>query len=177
MFLLGCWLAQAGDEIHLDLGGQIAPDPGSGMSIALNTEARLEGDKDGYLLGAARVDPGGDWIGRLGVGFDVFGGGEELELRFGLFGGFTGNALDRTVFARPTMGGELQFGGKVGRVYGFYRHLDGFSGMLEERLTENELRLGFALTEEVRVHGQYVTFNPGGDRLVQGFGLGAEMIW
>lgn len=171
MLLLAA-LAHAEPEYHVEAGGQFTP-----YAVVFDTAARIDGEHDGYILAAARVDPYGTWLGRAGVGIDVFGGGEGVDLKLGLFLGATGNLQDRSLWGRPAMGGEVQLGLKIGRVYGFYRHLDGFMGPLEDRLSEDEFRLGFRITDQVRAHGQYVIFNPG-DAQYQGMpGIGVEVVF
>jgi hypothetical protein len=165
-------MAWAEPEFHMEAGGQFTP-----YSLVFDTAARMDGEHDGYIMAAARVDPYGVWLGRAGVGIDVFGGAEGLDLKLGLFMGATGDLSDRSLWGRPALGGELQLGVKIGRVYGFYRHLDGFAGPLEDRLSENEFRLGFEVHEHVRLHGQFVVFNPG-DRQYQAMpGIGAEVVF
>lgn len=159
-------------EFHVEAGGQWTPE-----SLVLDLGARAEGKRDGYLLVAARVAPTGNWLGRAGIGVDLFGGRDGLDLKLGLFLGATGNAREPSIFGRPTAGAELQFGGQIGRVYGWFRHLNGFSGVLENHLTENELRIGFELTDHVRIHGQAVHFNPREKEHDLGFGAGAEFVF
>ena len=158
-------------EIHLEVSSQLVPE-----TVTLDLRAAAEGAHDGYVNAAMRVDPTGAWLGHAGIGFDVFGG-SAVDLRFGLFLGGVGNVAQGTMVGRPTVGGEALFGLKFGRVYGHFRHLDGFVGPLEDRLTEDELRVGFCLTDHVRVHGQLVGFNPG-DRIWRGgAGVGAEVVF
>jgi hypothetical protein len=167
--------AQAAPEYHVEATSQIMPD-----TVALDVRGRMDGEHDGYVTAVARVDPTGCWIGRAGVGFDVFGGKDGVDLKLGLFLGGTGDVSDParpTLYGRPTAGAEVLFGLKIGRVYGWYRHTDGFAGPLEDRLTEDELRLGFRVTDNVRVHGQYLIYNPGDQVVRGGAGLGAEVVF
>lgn len=164
--------AFAAPEYHVEASSQILP-----STVAFDVRGRVDGEKDGYVGVVTRVDPTGAWIGRAGIGFDVFGGGETVDLKLGLFVGGTGNLADASLIGRPAAGAEIQFGLKFGRVYGYYRHVDGFAGPLEDRLTEDELRLGFRITDAVRVHGQYVIVNPGDEIARGGAGIGAEVVF
>jgi len=159
-------------EFHVEASSQLLPD-----TVALDLRVAAEGKHDGYVNVAMRVDPTGAWIGHTGVGFDLFGGGSAVDLKLGLFLGAVGDLSEQAMFGRPAVGGEVTFGLKFGRVYGHYRHLDGFAGPLEDRLTEDELRLGFCLTDHVRVHGQLVALNPGDEVWRGGAGVGAEFVF
>lgn len=172
MLLLLTAFATAAPEVHTDLSAQWSPE-----TLVLGVGGRLEGEDDGYLLLSGRIDPSGAYLGRAGFGFDLFGDGDTMDLRFGLFLGETGNLLDRTVLRRPAAGVEVEFGMHLGSAYGSLRHLDGFSGPLEQRLTENEVRVGFEVDEHLLVHGQYGRFNPGELRPVGGFGAGVELVF
>ncbi|MFZ5476502.1 MAG: hypothetical protein ACOZNI_06955 [Myxococcota bacterium] len=165
-------LATDDTEFHVEATSQIMPD-----TVALDLRGRVDGEHDGYLSANARIDPTGTWVGRAGVGVDVFGGAEGVDLKLGLFLGGTGDLVESSMLGRPAAGAEILFGLKIGRVYGWYRHVDGFAGPLEDRLTEDELRLGFRLTDHVRVHGQYLLYNPGDERLRGGAGVGAEVVF
>lgn len=164
--------AAPGPEWHIEATSQLMPE-----TVTLDLRAQAEGKHDGYVNAALRVDPRGRWLGHAGVGFDLFGGGKMVDLRLGLFLGGVGDVSQDAMFGRPAVGGEVLFGLKFGRVYGHYRHLDGFAGPLEDRLTEDELRLGFCLTDHLRVHGQVIAVNPG-DQLVEGgAGIGVEAVF
>lgn len=159
-------------EFHIEATSQIMPE-----TVALDLRGRMDGEKDGYVTTVARIDPTGTWIGRAGVGFDVFGGRDGVDLKLGLFLGGTGDLSNAAMYGRPTAGAEVLFGVGIGRVYGWYRHTDGFAGPLEDRLTEDELRIGFRIVDQVRVHGQYLIYNPGDKVLRGGAGLGCEVIF
>lgn len=165
-------VATPGPEWHIEASSQLMPE-----TVTLDLRARAEGKHDGYVDAALRVDPSGQWLGHAGVGLDVFGGGSVVDLRLGLFLGGVGDLSREAMFGRPAVGGEVLFGLKFGRVYGHYRHLDGFAGPLEDRLTEDELRLGFVLTEHLRVHGQVIAVNPGDHLLRGGAGIGVEAVF
>ncbi len=164
--------AAAAPEYHVEANSQIMP-----STVAFDVRGRVDGEKDGYIGAVARVDPTGAWIGRAGVGFDVFGAGEGVDLKLGLFLGGTGDLSELSMIGRPTAGAEVLFGVRIGRVFGSYRHVDGFAGPLEDRLTEDELRLGFRITDMVRVHGQYLIYNPGDEIVRGGAGIGAEIVF
>lgn len=165
-------VAVPGPEWHIEATSQLMPE-----TVTLDLRVQAEGKHDGYVNAALRVDPRGRWLGHAGVGLDLFGGGKTVDLRLGLFLGGVGDMSQDAMFGRPTVGGEVLFGLKFGRVYGHYRHLDGFAGPLEDRLTEDELRVGFGLTDHLRVFGQVVALNPG-DKLVEGgAGIGVEAVF
>lgn len=164
--------AHSAPEVHAEANAQLLP-----TTVALDLRARMEGEKDAYVCVVTRIDPTGTWVGRAGVGFDVFGAGETVDLKLGLFLGGTGNAAALAMYGRPTAGAEVLFGLTFGRVSGHYRHVDGFAGPLEDRLTEDELRVGFRITDAVRVHGQYLIYNPGDAITRGGAGIGAEVVF
>jgi hypothetical protein len=58
-----------------------------------------------------------------------------------------------------------------------YRHLDGFRGPLESRLTENEVRLSFQMLNTINVFGQYINFRPTSTVIVDGYGAGVGMTF
>ncbi|MSQ04300.1 MAG: hypothetical protein EXR71_20870 [Myxococcales bacterium] len=159
-------------EWHLEASSQLMPD-----TLTLDLRARADGKRDGYVLAAMRIDASGRWLGRAGVGFDLFGGGRTVDLKLGVFLGGVGDLDDRSMVGRPTLGGEVLFGLRFGRVYGHIRHLDGFVGPLEARLTEDELRVGFQVAEHVGVHGQLVAVNPGTEIWTGGAGVGVEVAF
>lgn len=161
--------ASRGLEWHLEGSSQLLPD-----TVALDLRARADGKHDGYILGAMRVDPTGQWIGRAGVGFDVFGGGTVVDLKLGVFLGGVGDLSNHSMIGRPTAGGEVLFGLRFGRVYGFLRHMQGFAGPFEDLLTESELRVGFRFSDHISAHGQLLAINPGTDLWSGGAGLGME---
>lgn len=144
-------------------------------SVGLGLGARVGAGGPAFLAGDVRVSPHASWIGRGTVGLDVFGSSETLDLTLGLFLGTTG--WTRPLAASsvdPTAGFELGFGLNPGPVRARYRHLDGFRGPLEARLTEDEWRLGIELGR-VQVFGQHTRFNPGEDPKERGFGAGASL--
>ncbi len=159
-------------EWHFEASSQLMPE-----TVTLDLRVRADGKRDGYVLAAMRVDPSGQWLGRAGVGFDLFGGGRTVDLKLGVFLGGVGDLTDRSMIGRPTLGGEVLFGLRFGRVYGHIRHLDGFVGPWEDRLTEDELRVGFQIAEHVGVHGQVVAVNPGTQRWSGGAGVGVEVAF
>jgi hypothetical protein len=163
-------------ESHLSAGVHAWP-----AVPALDLEARLEGDRDAYLLGAVRIEPGDAWLGRAGVGFDLLGGG-TADVRLGLFlggvGTFEAGAWGPEAHvARVAAGGEILLGLHLGRLHGSYRHLDGFAGPLEDRLTEDELRVGYRVVDPVEVYGRYIVWNPGERDPRGGFGLGVDVVF
>ncbi|MDP2315982.1 MAG: hypothetical protein Q8P41_24005 [Pseudomonadota bacterium] len=164
--------AAAEPEFHVEATSQIMP-----QTVALDLRGRVDGEHDGYVTTVVRIDPTGTWIGRAGIGLDVFGGKDGVDLKLGLFLGGTGDVTQSSMLGRPTAGAEVLFGLNIGRVYGWYRHTDGFAGPLEDRLTEDELRLGFEITELVRVHGQYLIYNPGDQVVRGGAGVGVEVVF
>lgn len=173
MFLALASLALAADpEIHAEATSQLLP-----RTVALDLRGRVDGERDAYLSGIVRVDPTGAWVGRAGIGFDVFGRGDGLDLKLGLFLGGVGDFADPAMYGRPAAGAEVLLGVRFGRVFGSFRHVDGFAGPLEDRLTEDELRLGFRITDHVRVHGQYLVYDPGATDPRGGAGIGAEVVF
>lgn len=154
---------------HVEASSQLMPD-----TVALDLRARADGRRDGYVLAAVRVDPTGGWIGRAGVGIDVFGAGDGMDLKLGLFLGGVGDLAVPTRMGRPTAGGEVQFGLRFGRVFGHIRHMHGFAGPFEDMLTEDELRVGFFFSDQLSAHLQLVATNPGVEIWSGGAGGGVE---
>lgn len=172
MLLVLASLAAAHPEFRAEATSQLLP-----STVALDLRGRADGEHDGYVSANARIDPTGAWIGRAGIGVDVFGGGDGVDLKLGLFLGGVGDVTAPAMYGRPAAGAEVLFGLKIGRVYGSYRHVDGFAGPLEDRLTEDELRLGFRLTDDLRLHGQYLVYDPGAVDPQGGAGVGVEVIF
>lgn len=165
-------VALARPEFHLEASSQLLPE-----TVALDVRGRMDGERDAYLLAAARIDPSGCWIGRTGIGFDVFGGAEGFDLKLGLFLGGVGNLSDPSMYGRPAAGAEALIGFKIRRVYAYYRHIEGFAGPLEDRLTEGEARLGFVIDDHWRVHGQALFTEPGDNIMRAGAGVGTEVVF
>ena len=74
LLTLAALVQAAQPEFHIEATSQIMPE-----TVALDLRGRMDGEKDGYVTTVARIDPTGTWIGRAGVGFDVFGGRDGLE--------------------------------------------------------------------------------------------------
>ena len=130
---------------------------------------------DGGLFAAAEARGYGSeaWLGRGTVGVDLLGG-ETLDLTLGLFAGFAGNTAGpwlRTSTTDPTWGFELGLGAHIGPARLRYRHLDGLRGPLEDRLSENEFRVGAGFIGGTELFGQLVNFNPGEEVHVYGAGV------
>jgi len=138
-----------GAEIHLQAASLRAED---GRQLAAS--ARLVGEEDAYLGVEARVDGRHCWMGRVGLGFDVLGGG-KWDLKLGLFLGGTGNGLERN--SAFITGTEVALGAEIGRLYGQYRWLGGLGGSDLARLhSENALTVGFRIVDEFRVYGEVI---------------------
>lgn len=135
---------------------------------------RLEGGA-AFVSMEGRGAMGGNWIGRATGGIDVFGDAERFDLTLGLFLGTTGNWEDASVTMAGTGGFEFGLGTSVGPLSLRYRHLDGFRGPLESRLTENEVRLTWELLNTVNLFGQYINFRPTADLTIDGYGAGVGM--
>ncbi|MEZ4241950.1 MAG: hypothetical protein R3F59_38530, partial [Myxococcota bacterium] len=143
------------------------------------------GEKDAYLSAEVRYLPQNDllWTGRLGLGFDVLGGG-DWDLLLGLWIGGAGEwqHLDdptpgvASLYAGPMAGTEVGVGYEGRRLYGKYRWLTGIgSGPLDDLLTEQELTVGFKVIEPVAAYGQYFILSPGHRDNRSGFGVGVRV--
>jgi len=144
---------------------------------------RHTGEKDAYLNGELRYMPASDllWTGRAGAGVDVLGGG-NWDLTLGLFIGSNGewerSDEARILYAAPMGGTEIGFGIESDRLFAKYRWLAGLgSGPLDEALTENELTLGYKVTDSLHVFGQWIRVNPGQAEKHGGIGLGAQAVF
>lgn len=155
---------------HIEASSQLMPE-----TVTLDVRGRADGPKDGYVLAAARIDPTGGWLGRAGVGFDVFGAGDGMDLKLGLFAGGVGDLTVPSMMGRPTFGGEVLFGMRFGRLFWHIRHLQGFAGPFEDLLTEDELRVGFRFSEQLAAHFQLIATNPGTEIWSGGAGGGVEV--
>ncbi|MCA9495144.1 MAG: hypothetical protein KC621_34690 [Myxococcales bacterium] len=165
-----------GDHLLFQYGLQFLPEvPGHQLS------ARLIGEKDAYLGAELRYTPGSDFagVGRLSAGFDVLGRG-NWDLTLGLFLGSAGewerSNADAVLMAAPVAGTEIGFGIETGRLFGKYRWLAGIGGgPVDDLLTENELTLGFKVTDDLHVFGQYLVLSPGELDNQSGLGIGARL--
>jgi hypothetical protein len=144
---------------------------------------RHTGEKDAYLNAELRYLPASDllWTGRAGAGVDVLGGG-NWDLTLGLFIGSNGewerSDEARILYAAPMGGTEIGFGIEGERLFAKYRWLAGLgSGPLDEALTENELTLGYKVTDSLHVFGQWIRVNPGEAEKHGGIGLGAQAVF
>lgn len=150
---------------------------GEGPGVGFGLGARLGAGGAGFLGADVRLSDRASWIGRGTVGLDVLESSETLDLTLGLFLGTTGWMKPLAASAvDPTAGFELGFGLNLGPVRGRYRHLDGFRGPLEARLTEDEWRLGFEIGT-VQIFGQHTRFNPGEEPRERGLGMGAALTF
>ena len=163
--------AQA-DEISAEMLLQGSPQEG----LLTGAGARLDGGK-AFLSMEGRSAVEGVWIGRATGGIDLFGGTDRLDMTLGLFLGTTGDWADPSMQLAGTAGFELGLGGAVGPLHVRYRHADGFRGPLEERLTEDELRLGYRMLGTVELFGQYLRFNPGEQYVIDGYGAGVKVVF
>lgn len=165
-----------GDTLRLQYGLQFLPDrPGHQLS------ARLIGDRDAWIGGELRYTPGSDLAGtgRLSAGLDVLGR-SSWDLDVGLFLGAAGEwDRDReraVLYAAPIAGTEIAFGIHGERLFAKYRWLGGWGGgPIDELLTENELTVGFAVTRELELFGQYLVLSPGELDNQAGVGLGLRL--
>ncbi|MBW1877284.1 MAG: hypothetical protein JRJ84_02885 [Deltaproteobacteria bacterium] len=154
-----------GTEIHVQAAALRADG-----ARQLAASARLVGEKDAYLGVEARVDPRHCWMGRVGLGFDVLGGG-KWDLKLGLFLGGTGNGLERD--GGFITGTEVALGAEIGRLYGQYRWLGGIGGSdLAQLHSENDLTVGFRVIDELRVYGQVIRARGGSFDERRAMGLG-----
>ena len=166
------------DQLVFQYGLQFLPElPGQQLGV------RLIGEHDAYLGAEMRYTPASDFagVGRLGAGIDVLGGG-SWDLTLGLFLGTAGEwertDVDAVLVATPIAGTEIGFGIDAGRVFGRYRWLAGIGGgPVDELLTENELTLGFEVTRQLHVYGQYVILSPGELDNQSGLGVGARLVF
>lgn len=164
--------ARAEDSVTIEAYGQQMFGDGAGLGLG----ARVQ-PGSAFIAAEGRSIFGGHWIGRGTIGLDLFGGSEVIDLTGGLFLGTTGSwAPVGLSTVDPTAGLELGIGVNAGPVRARYRHANGFTGPLEEHLTENEWRLGFELGR-LQFFGQYLRFNPGEEQAVGGFGAGASMTF
>ena len=174
--LLGVMLSLMGsaqaDEISAEVLMQASPTEG----LVTGAGARFQSD-GAFLSMEGRGAAEGAWIGRATGGLDLFGGSDRVDLTVGLFLGTTGDWGDPSIQMAGTAGAELGLGLHVGPLHARYRHADGFRGPLEDRLTENELRLGYRMFDTVEVFGQYMRFNPGEAAPIEGYGAGAKIVF
>ena len=174
--MLGWMIALAGgaqaEDVTAELLLQASPQDG----LVSGFGARLEGDSAFFSVDG-RGATGGSWIGRASGGVDVFGESERFDLTLGLFLGTTGSWDDAAIAMAGTGGFEFGVGTAVGPLSLRYRHLDGFRGPLESRLTENEFRLSFQMLNTINVFGQYINFRPTSMVIVDGYGAGVGMTF
>lgn len=168
-----------------DHNGRAALLVGYGMQFlpdapAHHVRARHVAASDAYLQGEVRYLPASDllWTGRASAGLDVLGGG-NWDLTLGLFLGSAGTwDRDRDaaiLYAMPIGGTEIGVGIQGQRLSFRYRWLAGFGvGPLDDLLTENELTLGYQVTDSLQVYGQYLNLDPGEAQRSSGVGIGLQ---
>ncbi len=166
------------DTLMFQYGMHFLPD-----APAHHLSARTMGPKDAYIGGELRYLPAADvlWSGRVGAGVDVFGK-SNWDLTLGLFLGTAGiwdREIDRAVlYATPIGGTEIGLGVEGDRLFGRYRWLMGWgAGEVSEVLTENELTVGYKVTNALHLYGQWLRLNPGESEKESGVGLGARLAF
>jgi len=164
--------ANAAEEFSAEAFLQATPAEG----LASGLGARLDGGST-FLSLEGRGGMYGTWTGRATAGLDVFGRSDRFDLTLGLFLGTNGSTAEPSIEAAGTAGFELGLGVHLGSLHGRYRHADGFRGPLESRLTEDEWRLGYRMFDTVEVFGQYIHYNPGEYWVVDGYGVGAKVVF
>lgn len=159
------------EDASIELYLQGSPTGGVGTGLGGRLEAGMP-----FVAVEAFGMSGGDWLGRATVGLDLFGKSDRFDLTLGLYLGSTGNWLVPSLSkATVTAGGEFGIGGRIGPLGARFRHLDGFRGPLEARLTQDELRVGWNFGERVEIFAQYVRFNPGEGSPIGGYGAGGML--
>jgi len=119
------------------------------------------------------------WAGRATAGVDLLAT-HRFDLTLGAFVGGTAGWMGQGVGVTgldSTAGVELGLGARLGPVHARYRHTDGLVGPWADRLSENEVRLGWTFLSSVEVFGQFVTFDPGRQDAVRGLGVGAAVVF
>ncbi|MFT5683889.1 MAG: hypothetical protein ACI8RZ_004821 [Myxococcota bacterium] len=160
------------DEISVEAILQVTP---SG-ELASGLGARLDSGS-AFLALEGRGEADGIWVGRATGGLDLFGNSERIDMTLGLFLGTTGSTSYPSIDTVGTAGFEFGLGGNFGNLRARYRHANGFSGPLENHLTEDEFRLGYRAFDTVEVFGQYVRFNPGEHAVIDGYGVGVKVVF
>ena len=165
------------DEILLQYGLQFLP-----RVPAHQLRARMSAESDAYLGAEVRYMPAQDirWAGRIGAGIDVFGGG-NWDLTLGLWIGSAGewdhDAEDPAMYLGPIAGTEIGLGFSAEHIFAKYRWLGGFGGgPIDELLSENELTVGYKITDEIHALGQYLILAPGDHDNEHGLGLGVRVV-
>ncbi len=160
----------AADDISAEAFLQATPN----QSVATGVGLRLSAGSP-FVAAEGFGYSDGEWLGRATAGVDLLGGSDTFDATIGLFLGSVGNWQDPALSADMSAGYELGLGANVGPLRGRLRRVDGFTGPLEDRLTQNEVRLGWVFGEKVEVFGQYVNYTPRQDVVIDGFGAGASL--
>ena len=160
----------AADDVSAEIFLQATPT----QQVATGVGARLSAGSPFVGVDAIGYSDG-EWLGRGTAGLDLFGGSEAFDLTLGLFLGSVGNWVEPSLNAQFSAGFELGLGARVGPLHGRFRRVDGFTGPLEDRLTQNEARIGWIFGDKVEVFGQYVNYTPRQDVTIDGFGAGASV--
>lgn len=157
-------------EIQIQ-GGAFRTDHGPRLAGSV----RAFGQRDAYVGVEGRLDPHQQWVGRVGAGFDVLGGG-KWDLRLGLFIGGAGTAFRQE--SEFIAGTELATAARVGRLYGQWRWLLGLGHSAQAALhSENEFTLGFHVVDEVRLQGQAILSHASNIGPGAALGLGVAVVF
>lgn len=160
----------AADELSAEIFLQATPSEQVATGVGLRLSAGSP-----FVAAEGFGYSGGEWLGRGTVGLDLLGSSEALDLTAGVFLGTVGNWVDPAMSLDVSAGLELGIGARVGPLHGRFRRVDGFRGPLEDRLTQNEVRVGWVFGDKVEVFGQYVNYTPRQDLTIDGFGAGANL--
>ncbi|MFT4627719.1 MAG: hypothetical protein ACI8PZ_006406 [Myxococcota bacterium] len=162
------------DDVHVRFTETFLRD-----TVAHDLRVQSEGPRDAYFSAELRYSPVNEWVGRVGAGFDVFGGG-PLDLTLGLFlgGGGTWDDNQARLSAGPVAGAAVGVGYTGTHMFAGYRWLAGLHPSDERGvLSENELTAGYRFGDSLAVFGQYVVLSPRADRPRTGIGIGARLTF
>jgi hypothetical protein len=134
---------------------------GMPMDATMGGGMRIEGERPGFLAVDVRVMGSGDVTMRATTGIDAFGWWEGFDMTFGV--ALVGVADWKDQATYPGLGAALDFGMAlhIGRVDWTYRLTRGINDTVVGRnLSEHETRVGFEVTDQIRVFGNLLLLNP-----------------
>ena len=155
------WTAVRGDSIHLD-GRQTW-----GLAV------RSNGRHDSWIGVEGRWAEDQAWMGRFGMGFDVFGH-KPFDLRLGLMAGHLGD-WQTPEHQRFSVGTVVDLGWNPGRFLFEHRHIGGRRPDGRGIRTEGHTQIGVRPLERLEVYADFTVIAP--EAMDREVGMGVGLGW
>lgn len=157
-----------------------------GMTLAMADDftgmggVALLGERGTYARIDARSQATGDWVGRVGIGKDVFGRWDFFDLTVGASLGAAGDWHERAMYQQIGAGLNLGVGINVRRVHLSASRVQPFSrSPVSHALDESQVRLAFDVNDQLTLFGTSLRVYPdfeGAERR-QAYGVGASYVF